>query len=152
MARNDGKVLEKALQDALADYQKRHRAKWHRFYDTHSARSILPQQPGDFMLLVPGASILIEAKSTDDGTPLLDMIRSSKSGRTQIAEHRIWHRAGHPSVYIWGDLRTKEALVYDGPQVVAAYLNRAQVAPVLEGVIGGVMTLLDALVLRAQGA
>lgn len=132
MSKNDGEYLQDKLHEAGKLYEKKMPAMWHRFFDTKSARGhLLPAQPGDFMLLTPWKGILIEAKSTDEGTPLLSLIQSDSSARNQVGKHRIWHRTGHPSYYIWADIRTKEVRAYRGYAVVSAFVGGGDVEPTL---------------------
>jgi len=133
--RNNGKALEGQITAALKAYQADHAARCHRFADTTAAGGkFLGPQPGDFMLLVPGFSIMIEAKSTDCGAGLLSLIRSSANAKKQVAQHRMWHRAGHPSWYWWADVTAGEFRVYDGREVV-----RAQFGEAAPGSLGGLL-------------
>jgi len=74
----------------------------HRFYDTRSAGDYLPSQPGDFMLLLGGVVILLELKSSEEHNSLRSCF-SSAVPSTQIAHHRLWHRAGSQNWFLfWG--------------------------------------------------
>lgn len=145
---NDGKILEGKVRDALVAYVESSPALFHRFYDTTCAGSYLPAQPGDFMLLVPAradasaAAILLECKSTDAGCALMGMLTGDVAKR-QIAKHRLWHRAGHPSLYIWLDLGTNEVEIYCGRQVVAEFLDKTKgVWPAVAGDVSNLLGLL----------
>jgi hypothetical protein len=105
MKTNDGSYLQDKLHDAMKDYAANHRGLSHRFPDTKSAGgNFLQAQPGDFFLLIPQGSILIECKSTVANATLLSLAWHGKVGKNQIAKHRLWHRAGHPSLYLFGNL------------------------------------------------
>lgn len=123
--KNDGKALENAVREALKAHQETNQSFFYRFYDTTSARgNFLPESPGDFMWLLPEGAVLVECKSTEKGADILTMIKGSKTSKAQIPRHRIWHRTGHPSIYIWADLVTREVAIYDGVSVVQAHLNK----------------------------
>lgn len=65
----------------------------HRFYDSRSAGTILPAQPADFLVIHQGIPILVELKSSE----VHDSLRacfSSAVTKQQLAQHRIWRRAG----------------------------------------------------------
>ena len=107
MKHNDGSFLQDKLADALKWYCEYHPAYWHRFPDTKSARgNFIKAQPGDFFLLVPGVSILIECKSTQASARLLSLAWHGPVGKGQLGKHRLWLRSGHPSLYLYGDLVT----------------------------------------------
>lgn len=119
---NDGKELEGVTRDALKAHQKRHRSNFLRLYDSTTAKgAAMPPQPGDFVWLLPNAAVLIECKSTEKGTPILQLVKGSKTSRDQVPRHKVWHLSGHPSVYLWGDLTTRVLVAYLGASVVQAY-------------------------------
>jgi hypothetical protein len=116
---NDGDYLQAKLYSALADYVRYQPGFKYRFYDTKSTRgSFLPAQPGDFFLLVPEACFLIECKSSVAGVSLLSMAFKGAVGKNQIAKHRMWHRAGHPSLYLYLDLASNRIEWHTGVNVV----------------------------------
>lgn len=105
MKTNDGAYLQDKLAEAMKDYTANNKGFDHRFPDTKSARgNFIQAQPGDFFLLVPGSSILIECKSTVANATLLSLAWHGTTGKRQIAKHRLWQRAGHPSMYLFGNL------------------------------------------------
>lgn len=117
---NDGTYLQDKLQEVLKTFTEYNRGFFYRFYDTKSTQGgFLPAQPGDFFLLVPAAGILIECKSTEVGTPLTTLAHHGKVGKRQIAKHRMWHRAGHPSLYLYYNFKTKIFEWHKGESVVA---------------------------------
>jgi len=130
--KNDGKELERKVAEALRVHQEKNRSVFHRFADTTSAAGNLVQaQPGDFLWLhYFGPAVLVECKSTATGESILDLVKASKSSRRQIPCHRLWHIAGHKSIYIWGNLTTREVCVYEGKSVIEAYKNN-NTAPLL---------------------
>ena len=119
LARNNGELLEGKLKLTLKTLQSKTKSFGHRFPDTKTARSgILPPQPGDYMILVPGNAVLIECKSTNANTNLLSMAHKGEVGLRQIAHHRIWHRSGHPSLYLWMNIKRDIIEWHDGKNVV----------------------------------
>ena len=80
------------------------------------------------MLLVPNSAILIECKSTEVGTSLITLAHHGKVGKVQIAKHRLWHRAGHRTLYLYGDL-AKDSYVWHSGQNVVRKIN----APIATG-------------------
>jgi len=114
--KNDGKHLEGKLSEALKIFTSKQRGFNHRFPDTRTAKSgMLPPMPGDYMLLIPGKAVLIEAKSTAVNTNILTLAHKNK---VQIANHRKWHRSCHPTLYLWMDLKNDTIEFHDGRNVV----------------------------------
>lgn len=112
--RNDGTLLQDKLQEALKAYQENTPSFWYRFYDTKSAGRYLPAQPGDFLWLLPGVpAILIEAKSSETGQKLVSMISPAQRGK-----HKLWHRAGHLTAFVYCDLEREMVGWADGQGVV----------------------------------
>lgn len=96
---NNGKWLEQAVDKALKAFQAEKPSFYHRFYDTTSAGGFLPAQPGDYFWLLPNTpAILLEVKSTEKSAPLRSLIKPGQGGK-----HRLWHRSGHRSAFIYGD-------------------------------------------------
>jgi hypothetical protein len=134
---NDGTELQAKLQKALKEYTSKQAGTWHRFPDTKSARlNFIQSQPGDFFLLVPGMSVLIECKSSVVGEALLNLAYHGEVGRRQIAKHKLWHRAGHPSLYLYGDMRGKQ-------KMFAWHLGTDVVAKVSDPKVIGCITALE---------
>lgn len=116
LAGNNGKKLEARTTLTLKELTSKTRANYHRFTDKTQAMSgFVPAQPADFLLLVPGKAILVECKSTTSGTSLIAMAHQEK---TQIAEHKKWHRAEHPSIYVYLNLGTDRLEIHNGKNVV----------------------------------
>jgi hypothetical protein len=112
---NNGEYLQDKLAAAMKDFTTNHRGYGHRFPDTKSAQgNFIKAQPGDFFLLVPQGSILIECKSTVSNASLLSLAWHGDVGKRQIAKHKLWQRAGHPSVYLYGNLSSgKRTATYE---------------------------------------
>jgi hypothetical protein len=101
--RNDGTKLEGKVQDALK-----------------AARNLIANQPGDFLMTLPGAAILIECKSTWDGASFWSLLDA-----TQLAKHRLWQRAGHPTVFFYGNHRKGEVALYRGDAVIDMHVHNS---------------------------
>jgi hypothetical protein len=56
----------------------------------------------------------------------MQLIKASKTSRAQVPKHRLHHIAGHPSIYLYGDLLNGEVAAYDGESVVAALFDKKQ--------------------------
>lgn len=78
----------------------------HRFYDTHSAGSFLPAQPGDFLIITEGRAILLEAKHSTKYMSLRSCF-STHMKDSQIGQHTLWQRAGATTLVIFKS-ETKE--------------------------------------------
>lgn len=116
---NDGKYLERKVREALTQYVKAYQGFMYRFYDTRSAASFLPAQPGDFFLLTPNHCLLIECKSSETGTPLIRLANAkTNTASSQRAKHTLWLRAGHPTTYIYLDLTTNQVEWHEGREVI----------------------------------
>ncbi len=86
---------KKFEEDVQGYFQKRmetDRMVYHRFYDTHSAGNLLPNQPADHLIETPCHTILLETKYSD-AHPSLRACFSSMVSDTQIAHMQVWMRA-----------------------------------------------------------
>lgn len=124
--KNTGKSFERAVQEAFTAWCAENQGFFYRFQDSYAARNLLVAQPGDFFWLIPGNAILIECKSTVSDKSLQEMVKSSPN---QLAKHKLWARAGHPSVFLHYDM--KEVKAYDGRAVA----NSIKSQPVWAGSI-----------------
>lgn len=119
--RNDGKDLENKLNEALVEHQAKFKSHFFRLYDaTSSGGGRGHRQDGDFIWLAPADTVLLECKSTEVRTPLLQLLKGSKTSKNQIAKHSLWHIAGRKTVYVYADLITQEVIAYCGYSVLAA--------------------------------
>jgi hypothetical protein len=135
---NDGKWLEKAVQDALKDLQSKTPSFFHRFPDSRAAASWLQAQPGDYLWLLPGIpAILVEVKSTDRSAPLKGLLDSGQCGK-----HRLWQRAGHLTAFIYGDRAKGVLRWYDGKSVLG---TGSTLAALWEGELDGTAQMLRAV-------
>lgn len=116
MVKNNGKKFEAKISAVCKELVSKRLGFFHRFVDKTQAMSgFIPAQPGDYLLLVPGKAILIEAKSTVQGRSLISLAHKNK---VQIAEHRMWHRAKHSSLYLYWNLKEDIVEIHDGHKVV----------------------------------
>lgn len=139
MAKNNGKALEAKISKVLKLYAAKNKSLDHRFVDKTQAMSgFVTAPPGDYMLLTPGGAILIEAKSTNTGRGLLSLAHKNK---IQIASHRMWARAGHPSLYLYMDLESDVIEWHLGTNVVEK-INK----PLFIGKSAAMLSSLSAIV------
>lgn len=116
---NDGTYAQDELQKVLKTFCEYNTAMFHRFPDTKSAGGhFLQNQPGDYMLNVPGKSILIECKSSTVETKVHVLAHKGKVGKNQIAQHRKWLRSGHPSLYLYYNFKRKLFSWHNGLDVI----------------------------------
>jgi hypothetical protein len=113
---SDGKLLEKKLSVALKQHCSQYSAWYYRFPDTRAARNLISEQPGDFMFLCGAGATLIECKSTDNGSAFKDLL-----DKRQIGKHRLWNRAGQPSLFMYGDDLDESVVIYHGSEVIRAW-------------------------------
>lgn len=131
---NNGKWLEKLVQEALHRWQCERRSFFYRFYDSHSAGGYLPAQPGDFLWLLPGRpAYLLECKSTEKSAKLKTLLDAGQCGK-----HRLWQRAGHQTAFIYADQATDKLAWYRGEDVVKPPIK----PPIWEGRIDDVDTMI----------
>lgn len=141
MTKNTGDKTQSLLAEALKTFCRHNPAFAHRFYDTKSARgAFIPGQAGDFFLLHPGQCLLLECKSTNIGESLITLAFHGPVGRKQIASHRLWHRAGHDSYYLYHDIRTGRMEWHNGKNVVKKIAD-----PVWSGEASGLATSINLL-------
>lgn len=134
--RNDGSWLEGKVKDMLDTLHRKTPSFYLRLRDTKSASRgstlhFQASQPGDFIHNYPGISILIEAKSSDKHESLMNCLRTviTKKNAHQPAAHRLWQRAGHPSIYLFGNTQTEQIEIWDGIHVAHAWLTREKLRP-----------------------
>ncbi len=91
--KNDGKASEK-LFDGL--YKVKPGIAWYQFVDTYRARSFVPDQPADRLLIYEGQAWLVEIKSTND----LARFPLKNIKKKQVGHGRYWRQAGAKEVFI----------------------------------------------------
>lgn len=111
-----GKEFEDTVGQFFKDLSRRTRSHWHRLYDSHSAGSFLPAQPGDGLFLYKGAQHLIEVKSSEANDSLASGL-SELVSKEQAALMRFWERAGAICHYIFLDQKTGAVEWWDGAYV-----------------------------------
>lgn len=122
-----GKWFEGKVYTALQEIQSKYLAMAHHFPDTKSARNLLPAQPGDHFLLVPGMSMLIEEKCSAVHASLRAGF-SSLWNKRQAAFHRKWHRAGHPSWVMFCNYQTDQVEIWRGEDIAMARSKGERIA------------------------
>lgn len=122
MADNIGTWFEGKLKEALETIQYTHKsAMYHRFPDSKAARNYLQKQPGDYLLLIEGLPILIEAKCSE----VHDSLRagfSSMFEKPQATQHFLWQRGGGRSWVVFCNRNTEQVEFWD-----SAYLHQLRV-------------------------
>lgn len=117
-----GKDFEEETRLALKEITRHHKAMFHRFYDTRSAGTYLPNQPGDFLFMFLGKVYLIECKSSEKH-PTLSAALSSVMEQRQAPIPLLWMRAGAGTLVLFLDQTNNEVELWDGSLV---YRTRAQ--------------------------
>ena len=108
---NSWKEFHDLVWDAINVLKTEQGAFSYAFPDSYAARGQFMQaQPGDMMLLWPRRAILIEVKYSEVHLDILSMLKSEGAhAKRQLAKHRLWHRAGHPSLFVF---RRKDGKVW----------------------------------------
>ena len=101
MPSNDGKATERLFDEI---YKGRQGIVWYRFIDTNRARSFIPDQPSDRLLIYKGQAWLVEIKSTID-TARFPLKNISKK---QVGHGRLWKAAGAKEIFIIHNLVTEK--------------------------------------------
>ena len=114
-----GKWFEGKIQAALKEIESERDSTFHRYPDTRAARNPLPAQPGDFLLAIDGLAILIEAKCSATHDTFSSGF-SSLWPKGEVAFHRMWHRAGHPSWVMFCHYDTGRVDIWDGANIASA--------------------------------
>jgi len=111
-----GAWFEHELQAVFAEFREHLPSTFLRLYDTKSAGSYLPSQPGDFILNTPVDAFLIESKASAKYESLSSCLSSNVS-KEQAVEHIMWRRSGHRSVFIFLSTKTGLCSIWDGKYV-----------------------------------
>jgi len=85
--------LESAARTELVKAQESYPLCFHRFYDTKSANTILPQQPADFQACYLGKVCMLELKFSEAHESLRNNFAGAVRAN-QLASARVWTRAG----------------------------------------------------------
>ena len=102
-----GKKFEGEVGDYLKKLMNTCPAYLHRLYDTTSAGSLLPSQPGDFVYLWRGTAWLIEVKSSTRFDSLAGKRETlGLFDSAQIAKMRLWERAGGETAVVFKGYET----------------------------------------------
>lgn len=99
MSKNDGKKTETLFDDL---YKFKPGVVWYKFIDTKRARSFVPDQPADRLLIHNGQGWLVEIKSSID--PIRFPLKNIS--KKQVGHGRYWRTAGAKEVFIIHHLLT----------------------------------------------
>lgn len=122
-AQERGKEFELDLQELLRKAIAKHPLAFVRLYDTRSAGSYLPEQPGDFLVTYRGNGYLVECKSSVKFASMA----GSRSAMTelcsngQIASMRVWARAGAIPLLLFRHMDNPVIEVWDGKAVAETF-------------------------------
>jgi hypothetical protein len=111
-----GKDFEVEFRLYLKQLMEKHPVASARFYDTHSAGSYLPDQPGDTIACVRGYCHLFELKSSEVHASLSAGL-SKLLGNHQASHLRIWARAGASTHVLFWQQATGVIELWDGEAV-----------------------------------
>ena len=99
-----GSDFQVDLEKIFKEFRAKFPMNYHRFYDTKSAGSYLPEQPGDHFVTWAGKPFLIEAKlSTVHRSLASPKALSSGMSNGQAMSQILWSRAGAHAVVIFKD-------------------------------------------------
>lgn len=99
-----GSDFQVDLEKVFKEFRAKFPMNYHRFYDTKSAGSYLPEQPGDHFVTWAGKTFLIEAKlSTVHRSLASPKALSSGMSNGQAMSQILWSRAGAHAVVIFKD-------------------------------------------------
>jgi hypothetical protein len=127
-----GKEFEEQFRLFLKDLMHKHPVASARFYDTHSAGTYLPDQPGDTIACVRGICHLFELKSSEVHSSLTAGL-SKLLAHHQASHLKIWARAGASTHVVFWQQHTGVVELWDG-ESVAIVRNEAHMRLKAEGV------------------
>ena len=112
-----GKQFEQDTQDLLKLFSTKYRFYYLRLYDSTSARGqYIPAVPGDFIAVANGVPHLIENKASEKYDSLKSCL-SKNVDTGQAAAHRLWHRAGGESWFLFLAHKSQMLEVWNGELV-----------------------------------
>ena len=112
-----GKKFEKQFEPMMKRIANKEKWFFHRFPDSYSSGGLIPAQPGDYMLTMPGAAVLIELKASEKHDSLVNCLSSAVS-EAQCGFHRRWELSGHGSMFLFQSMAKAEIEVWDGSCVI----------------------------------
>lgn len=120
-----GHDFQDYVQGILLGFHNKHRTNTQRLYDTKSAGTFLPSQPGDFFTVWKGIPYMVEAKCSVVHNSLAASRKALTSlvDKEQGAKIRVWHRAGCRGLYIVKSVETGFIEVWDGNHVAVALIT-----------------------------
>jgi hypothetical protein len=120
-----GSAFQQDVEKLLRAMEPANRMRWFRFYDTKSAGSYLPSQPGDHLVLWQGRTFLIEEKlSTVHRSLASTGALRDLMGNEQAAHQILWERSGAKGLVIFKDHANSFVELWPG-----AYVGRVRNTP-----------------------
>lgn len=113
-----GKEFEEEFRLYLKELMHKHPVASARFYDTRSAGTYLPDQPGDTIACVRGICHLFELKSSEVHASLSAGL-SKLLANHQATHLKIWARAGASTHVVFWQQTTGVIELWDGAAVAA---------------------------------
>lgn len=124
-AQEYGKEFEVDLAEMMKEAQRKVKIAYARLYDTRSAGSYLPEQPGDFIVSLNGKPFLLELKTSlkfgslgSKRAALTELVSDN-----QVAAARIWSRAGAIPLFLFKEGGSSDIEIWRGEDVAEAYLT-----------------------------
>ncbi len=121
-----GAHLEKKIQGALTGLKRENNQHLlsHRFYDTKSAGSFLPEQPADYLIGSPTGAYLLEAKASFRKESLAACLSNAVSGG-QAVHAKLWCRTGpnNKSLFVFFCAQTEIVEIWDGALVADTFIQ-----------------------------
>jgi len=125
---NDGKKSEELIRVMLKSYQETESAYFNRLYDSTTAKGgFVPPQAGDFMGMFEGTGYVIEVKSSERRTTMLEVPRSYIRD-SQIIGPRLYIRAGGSGLFIFHSLATDTFELFDSKDIVKWWLGKGKLS------------------------
>lgn len=87
--REIGKEWERTLQSVFSSLRKQYGFSWHSFVDTHTAGGMVQAQPSDYLIMVEGSVMFLEAKSSTRNKKLQPSMLRPKQRQTILHESRL---------------------------------------------------------------
>ena len=128
------KDFEEETRLVLEKYIRQNPTTYIRLYDTRSAGSYMPNQPGDFVAVLSGKANLIECKVSEVETTLVkhrNLVTKNFSD-PQIAHMRVWHRAGANCIVLFMNPDEGVIELWDGHYIATVYVT-PKMKPETEG-------------------
>ena len=118
-----GKYFENEIMTpALTRFCEAQPAFFHKLKDTYAARNFLPTSPADYLVALSGEAQLWECKASAVQFSLRSCLSDMVSNH-QVAHHRLWHRSGNRSWFLFYSDQTGVIEFWPGDLVVQCRLK-----------------------------